>query len=81
MAMYTYRFANGMFRGPHMDEVVKYLRALLAVQIQGLQQKEEREKIEVALSRAGLQHPEIAKILGKTVAAVQKAVSRSKGAA
>ncbi len=61
-----------------MEEMVTYLKAILLVQVQALLHEDEREKLEVVLSKAGLGHGEIARILGKTSAAIQKAVSRAK---
>lgn len=61
-----------------MDELVRLMRALLAINAQLLLPLEERTKPEVLLNRAGLKHAEIADIIGKTPAAVAKAVSRAR---
>jgi len=61
-----------------MDEVVKYLRALVSLQANAAASDENGVKAEILLSRAGLRHAEIAEILGKTQSAVAKAVSRAK---
>jgi len=61
-----------------MDEVVKYLKAMVSLQAQSMVEVEQRQKTEVLLARAGLKYGEIAEIIGKTEAAVSKAVSRAK---
>jgi predicted transcriptional regulator len=61
-----------------MDEVAKYLKALLVLQLEALKNSESESKPEVLLSRAGLSHKEIADLIGKTQAAVAKAISRSR---
>lgn len=61
-----------------MDEVVKYLRALVYLQTQALVEADQPQKPEVLLARAGLKYAEIAEMLGKKEAAVAKAVSRAK---
>jgi len=61
-----------------MEELTRLTKALLAVNAQLLLPQEERGKPELLLNRAGLKHSEIADILGKTPAAVAKAVSRAK---
>ena len=60
-----------------MDELVKYLRALVHLQIQASLEERDRLKTEVLLGRAGFKHAEIAHLLGKTPAAVAKAISRA----
>jgi DNA-directed RNA polymerase specialized sigma24 family protein len=62
-----------------MEEVAKYLRALVFLQVQAL--SEVVQKPELLLSRAGLTAREIAEILGKNQAAVAKSIVRAKKAA
>jgi len=64
-----------------MDELVKYLRALVYLQVQTLSGEEAFQKPEVVLSRAGFTAREIAEILDKNPAAVAKAITRAKKAA
>ena len=59
-----------------MEETVKYLKALIALQAAAYETSEASEKAEVLLSRAGLSHGEIAELLGKSYAAVAKTMSR-----
>jgi DNA-directed RNA polymerase specialized sigma24 family protein len=73
-------------RGFDMDdmnanELVKYSKALLLLQLQALNKGEDPEKLEVLLSRAGLTAREIADLLGKNAAAVTKALQRAGKAA
>jgi hypothetical protein len=60
-----------------MDEVVKYLKALVSLQAHALSLQENPVKPEILLARSGLKHAEIANILGKTPMAVAKSLSRS----
>jgi DNA-directed RNA polymerase specialized sigma24 family protein len=60
-----------------MDELVKYMRALVALQIQALDKREEPLKPELLLARSGLAAREIAELLGKSPAAVAKAIQRA----
>jgi DNA-directed RNA polymerase specialized sigma24 family protein len=60
-----------------MEDLIKYLRALIALQAEAMLPQEDRRKPEVVLAKCGLAHPDIAEILGKTATAVQKAVSRA----
>jgi len=53
------------------------MKAPFELQAQSLLPEEDRGKPEVILAKAGLTHAEIAVIVGKTLAAVQKAVSRA----
>ena len=62
-----------------MDELVKYLRALVYLQAQQLNNDEPRPKPEILLKNAGLSYKEIADVLGKSEPAVAKAVSRARG--
>lgn len=61
-----------------MDELLKYMKALVYLQVQSLAGASSFGKPEVLLSKAGFKHREIADILGKNEAAVQKTISRSK---
>lgn len=64
-----------------MEEMLKYMRALVYLQVQQLTGAEAFAKPELLLERAGFQHQEIADILGKTKAAVSKTLSRARQAA
>jgi len=65
-----------------VNELVKYTRAMLLLQVQALNKTEDPMKPEVLLARAGLAAREIAELLGKNAAAVAKAIQRAgKGAA
>ena len=59
------------------NELVKYFKALLLLQLQGLNKGEDATKPEILLSRAGLTSREIADLLGKNAAAVAKALQRA----
>jgi DNA-directed RNA polymerase specialized sigma24 family protein len=59
------------------NDVVKYTKALLLLQVQGLNKTEEPLKPEVLLARAGLSSREIGELLGKNSAAVAKAIQRA----
>ena len=61
-----------------MDEMIKYLKALVLFEVQAQADWEEAAKPEVVLSRSGFAHKEIAELLGKNPAAVAKAISRDK---
>lgn len=61
-----------------MDDLAIVMKAVLLVQLQLLRPAEEREKPEVVLSRAGFRNDEIARFLGKTTAAVQRSIHRSR---
>ena len=61
-----------------MEELVKYLKALVYLQVQSLAASPEFGKLELVLHRAGFKSPEIAAILGKKEAAVRKSISRAK---
>jgi len=60
-----------------VDELVKYLKALVALQVASYEAGEGSVKTELLLSRAGLSHGEIAELLGKNYAAVAKVLSRA----
>ena len=66
-----------MEKDTNSSELVKYLRALLLFQVQGLDNTHDPIKPEVLLSRAGLNAREIADLLGKNSAAVTKAIQRA----
>ena len=61
-----------------MEEVVKYLKALLALQAALYEATESSEKVEILLARAGLPYGEIAELTGKTYTGVAKTLSRAK---
>jgi DNA-directed RNA polymerase specialized sigma24 family protein len=63
-----------------MEELIKYLRAMVFLQVQALSGGEAFQKPELLLSRAGLTAREIAEALGKNQAAVAKAIERAKKA-
>jgi hypothetical protein len=64
-----------------MDEMIRYLKALVFLQLQTVTGGSAYRKPELLLERAGFTHKEIADILGKTHTAVAKTVSRAKAAA
>lgn len=59
------------------SELVKYIKALLLLQVQQLDKTHDPIKPELLLSRAGLNAREIAELLGKNSAAVTKALQRA----
>jgi DNA-directed RNA polymerase specialized sigma24 family protein len=59
------------------SELVKYTKALLLLQLQGLSKTDDPEKPELLLARAGLSAREIAELLGKKSGAVAKAIQRA----
>jgi DNA-directed RNA polymerase specialized sigma24 family protein len=59
------------------NELVKYARALLLLQLQALNKTDDPVKPELLLSRAGLNAREIADLLGKNSGAVAKAIQRA----
>ena len=61
-----------------MEELVKYIKALVFLQAQALNETQNPIKAEVLLARAGLKASEIASILGKSEAAVAKSIQRAK---
>jgi len=61
-----------------MEELLKYIKALVFLQAQGMNDAEKRMKPEILLARAGLNYAEISEILGKTAAAVAKSIQRAK---
>jgi hypothetical protein len=58
-------------------ELVKFVKALILLQIQGLSKSDSPPKLELLLARAGLNAREIAELLGKSAGAVAKAIQRS----
>lgn len=67
-----------------MEEMVKYLRAMVQLQLLEAQTLAEREgrapKFELLLADAGFGNAEVAEMLGKTVGAAAKAISRGRAA-
>ena len=68
-----------------MEELAKYLKALLLLQVWNAQQATERTglagpKLELLLSDSGFAQKEIAELLGKSQAAVAKAITRGRAA-
>jgi DNA-directed RNA polymerase specialized sigma24 family protein len=64
-----------------MDELVKYMRALVALQLRALSSDDEPQaKPEILLNQAGFTAREIAELTGRSQAAVAKALSRAKAA-
>ncbi|MGH8718785.1 MAG: hypothetical protein ACREV0_07565 [Burkholderiales bacterium] len=61
-----------------MEELIKYLKALVALQARLIAESQPGMKLEPLLNAAGLNHREIAELLGKTQAAVAKTISRSR---
>jgi DNA-directed RNA polymerase specialized sigma24 family protein len=69
-------------RGSLMDdqnsnELVKYTKALLLLQLQGVSKADDPVKPELLLARAGLNARQIAELLGKNSGAVAKAIQRA----
>jgi hypothetical protein len=65
-----------------VSELVKYTKALLLLQLQGLNKSDDVIKPELLLSRAGFNAREIADLVGKNATAVAKAIQRAgKGSA
>ncbi len=63
-----------------MEELLKYAKALVALQVYSLKSEEDRArvKLDLLLAKAGFTTKEVAALLGKSHAAAQKAVSRAK---
>ena len=59
------------------NELVKYTKALLLVELQRLKNSEGAPKAELLLARAGLTQREISELLGKNLAAVAKTLQRA----
>ena len=60
------------------DESVKYLKAIMLLQLNQLMDEAERMKPEVVLTNAGFVQREIAEFLGKSQPAISKSISRAK---
>jgi DNA-directed RNA polymerase specialized sigma24 family protein len=61
-----------------MDEMIKYLKALVYLHAQVVGQMEGAVRPEILLAEAGLSHKEIATALRKSQVAVSKTISRAK---
>lgn len=61
-----------------IDKKLSALIALTTLSILGTAEERSKIKPEILLSNAGLENAEVAKILGKTLAAVQKTIQRAK---
>lgn len=61
-----------------MEELLKYMKALVALQARALGETQPGLKLELILRSAGLNYREIAEVLGKTEAAVAKTITRSR---
>jgi DNA-directed RNA polymerase specialized sigma24 family protein len=59
------------------NELVKYTKALVLLQLQGLSKADDPVKPELLLARSGLNAREIAELLGKNSGAVTKAIQRA----
>jgi hypothetical protein len=70
--------AAGWRRSQHMEELIKYMKALVYLQVQSIAGTSAFGKPEVLLSKAGFKAREIGDILGKKEAAVAKTLSRAK---
>jgi hypothetical protein len=60
-----------------MNELVKATKAAFLAQLQGLEEREKRDKPEVIMARAGYTAAEIAQLLNKGQAAVAKVIQRA----
>ncbi len=60
-----------------MEELLKYMKALVYIQAQQIRSEDAAVKAEVLLAQAGLSYKEIAAMLNKKEAAVAKAVNRA----
>jgi DNA-directed RNA polymerase specialized sigma24 family protein len=63
-----------------MDELIKYVKALVYLQAHQLSGEAPLVKTEVLLARAGLSYKEIAHMLGKKELAIAKSLSRARAA-
>ena len=61
-----------------MEELAKYLRALLLLEIQTQTDPDDAIKPEIVLYRAGFSNKEIGDLLNKNPASVAKTISRDK---
>jgi hypothetical protein len=64
--------------GDRMDELIKYLRALVYLQARQLSGEAMAVKTEILLANAGLSYREISDMTGKSEPAIAKAVSRGR---
>ena len=60
-----------------MEELEKYLRAIMLLQVQTMQASDQHFQPEVALARAGFQYVEIAKLINKEPNAIRMTVNRA----
>ena len=63
---------------PKSDDNLKYLRALLILQLNANAKEADKEEPEFLLTRAGFSQKETAKLLGITQPAVSQTLSRAK---
>jgi DNA-directed RNA polymerase specialized sigma24 family protein len=63
-----------------MDELIRYVRALVYLEVQQMTGEAAPLKSEVLLERAGLSKKEIADILDKNETAIAKSLSRARAA-
>lgn len=61
----------------NISDLVRYTKALVAIQIQAMSKNEDPVKLEILMARAGLLPKEIAELLGKNPGAVKKAIQRA----
>ncbi len=66
-----------------MEELIRYMRAVMLIQLSSLQAAAARGEVpgikpELVLSQAGFSAREIGEMLGKSSAAVAKAISRAR---
>jgi DNA-directed RNA polymerase specialized sigma24 family protein len=59
-----------------LKDLARSTKALLLLQLQAQLKREEQEKPEITLFRAGFSSREIAELLGKTPAAIAKSIQR-----
>lgn len=59
------------------NELLKYTKALLLLQLESMRTSEGGLKAEVLLARAGLNQRDISELLGKNLAAVAKTLQRA----
>jgi len=63
-----------------VDELLRYMKALVLLQLQTFAGTETPTKPEILLSKAGFPQKEIADLLGKSPVAVAKTISRARAA-
>lgn len=61
-----------------MDELIKYMKALVYLQVQAIAGNSAFGKPDVLLHKAGFKYREIGEILGRTEDAVKKSILRAK---